>query len=77
VTLRGEDTERERLATIAYHALWQLFEDDPAGEPEHFKRTRLDLHHQLDGDGDLHLESIGANEGVVPRPELRLVSPHS
>lgn len=40
---------RESLTAIAYHALWELRDLDPMGEPSYVKRTRLDLHQQLDG----------------------------
>lgn len=70
----GPDQSEERLLAIAYNALWQLFENDPVGEPAHFKMTRLDLHRSLEVDGDLLVPSSAESEALVPeRPELRLV----
>jgi len=71
--MRRGDLERDRSKVIAYHALWQLFEEDPQAEPAHFRRTRLDLHRWIDGDGQ-PLRSIAVSEDAVPAVQrLRLI----
>lgn len=58
------------LRTIAYHALWELRDLNPAAEPAHFRRTRLDLHRELEDVGpglaasapaDRHLRAVGGS----------------
>lgn len=46
----GRQGTATTLRIVAYHALWDLYEQDPLGEPPYFRRTRLDLHDCLSED---------------------------
>jgi hypothetical protein len=62
----SENREQE-IAAMAYLALGLLRDENPGVEPEHFRRTRLDLHRRLDPEAAQD-PSLGAAVG-----RLRLV----
>lgn len=64
-TIERDRERRERLIAIAYFALWELRDLDPAGELPHFRRTRLDLHRQIDGDGDPLEEQVPRSAAIL------------
>lgn len=68
--MREGDLIREHLETIAYCALWQLRDLDPAREPGYFRMTRLTLHDRLSDD----VERAEGSD-VASRDHLRLVPP--
>lgn len=67
----GLDSESaDRARVIAYLALSELHDLDPASEPNHFSRTRRDLAAWLDGEPQPPVQHRGPSE---PPSHLRLV----
>ena len=57
---------------IAYTALWQIHDFNPAEEPEEFRETRMELRRRLDAIDDgvesaLHLAHPPGEARQVPR----------